>query len=60
MSAPKAHRNIDIAVPGEIEHRLGNAVLVWSVGLCGRRRRVFVFLLKDFVVEELIFFEVLK
>jgi hypothetical protein len=59
-SALKAYRNIDVAVPREIEHRLSNAILIWSVGLCGGRRSVSVLLLKDSVVEELIFFEVLK
>jgi len=47
LTASKAYRNFDVAVPVEIEHRLGDTVLVWSVGLRGRRRNVFVFFLED-------------
>jgi len=43
----KAYRNIDVAVPVEIKHRLGDTVLVWSIGLRGRRRHVFVLFLED-------------
>lgn len=58
LSSP-AYRDLDIAVPGEVKHRLGYAILVGRLRVGSRRGDELVLLLEDPVVEELVLLEVL-
>ena len=53
------YRDLDIAVPGEVKHGLGYAILVRSLRVGSGRRDELVLLLQDSVVKELVLLEVL-
>jgi len=49
-----SYRDFDITVPGEIKHVVGYTISVWCLFRGVGRDIVFVFLLDDLVVEELV------